>query len=256
MPVLHSYVNDDGYYVSARPPDVGNITYQVSEEAEELIKQLGYADDDDLPWGVINPLISAGLVYTEGQGAGQGDSDAPRLNPSELPEMTESEIQELLDYLRSREDVPERVLRLLKEKSSQRKNAANKMAKQIDGIFPDESTLVDITWDSKGIESKVDCIEIELTRKNIIHTVSLSERPSGFVVDEWYIRHPKKDTWDEVAEVSESLPKIMNAFSDINSETSLEIERPRNETVRYTMLSHISYKLETIAGSFEDNGDG
>lgn len=49
MPVFHSYVNDDGYYVTARPSDVGNITYQTTSEADQLLSELGYEDEDDLP---------------------------------------------------------------------------------------------------------------------------------------------------------------------------------------------------------------
>lgn len=49
VPVFHSYVNDDGYYITARPSDVGNITYQTTSEADQLLSELGYGDEDDLP---------------------------------------------------------------------------------------------------------------------------------------------------------------------------------------------------------------
>ena len=76
VPVLHSYVDDDGYYITARPSDVGNITYQVSERAETLFSDLDYRDEDDLPWGITNPLRSAGLIYTDSQGVNHNQDDA------------------------------------------------------------------------------------------------------------------------------------------------------------------------------------
>jgi hypothetical protein len=73
------YVNNDGYYITARPSDVGNITYQTSKEAEELLVEIGYEDGDDIPWGVINPLRAAGLVYTNGQGVDDLQEGCPIL---------------------------------------------------------------------------------------------------------------------------------------------------------------------------------
>jgi hypothetical protein len=114
MPVFKSYVNDKGNYIRARPSDTGNITYQTSPEADEFLQKLEYADDDDLPWGIINPLRAAGLIYTEGQGTEPDMDDAPELDPSELATISSDEAEKLLSYLQSRGDVPNEVYEQLR----------------------------------------------------------------------------------------------------------------------------------------------
>jgi hypothetical protein len=115
MPVFKSYVNDKGNYIRARPSDTGNITYQTSPEADEFLQKLEYADDDDLPWGIINPLRAAGLIYTEGQGTEPDMDDAPELDPSKLATISSDEAEKLLSYLQSRGDVPNEVYDQLRE---------------------------------------------------------------------------------------------------------------------------------------------
>jgi|APHM01.1.fsa_nt_gi hypothetical protein len=109
MPTFKSYVNDKGYYIHARPSDTGNITYQTTPETDEFLKKLEYTDNDDLPWGLINPLRAAGLIYTEGQGTGAELDDAPELDPSKLTTMSADEAEKLLSYLQSRGDVPDEI---------------------------------------------------------------------------------------------------------------------------------------------------
>jgi hypothetical protein len=115
MPVFKSYVNNKGNYIRARPSDTGNITYQTSPEADEFLQKLEYADDDDLPWGIINPLRAAGLIYTEGQGTEPDMDDAPELDPSKLATISSDEAEKLLSYLQSRGDVPNEVYDQLRE---------------------------------------------------------------------------------------------------------------------------------------------
>jgi hypothetical protein len=218
VPVFHSYVDDDGYYITARPSDVGNITYQTTEEAETLLSELDYEDADDLPWGIINPLRSAGLIYTNSQGVDNNQDDAPDLDPTKLPELTDSEIQELLDYFGSRGDISDEVYDKLKEKIESKDSLLKQIAERIHSKFPSESTYVHVTWSSD--DHKIKEIRTELRDRDITYSVRMTGHPT---VDEWEIEHPYEENWHGVAKASEHIPKLMNALHEINSELPVEV---------------------------------
>lgn len=220
VPVLHSYVDDDGYYITARPSDVGNITYQVSERAETLLSELDYRDEDDLPWGIINPLRSAGLIYTDSQGVNHNQDDAPDLDPTELPELTESEIQRLIEYFESRDDISEGVCDQLKEKIKSNDYLLEQIAQRIHSKFPNEETYVHVTWTSDEQDHEIHKLRIELKDRDIVHRMDMFGDPT---VDEWKIEHPYEDSWDGVARASETLPEVMKGLDEINSELPVEI---------------------------------
>jgi hypothetical protein len=220
VPVLHSYIDDDGYYITARPSDVGNITYQVSEEAETLLSELDYRDEDDLPWGIINPLRSAGLIYTNSQGVDHHD-DAPNLDPTKLPELTQSEIQKLLDYLESRKDISEEIYRQIEEKIESKDSLLEQIGQRIHPKFPDEETYLHVTWASDEADHKIKKLRIELRDRDVAHIIGMW---GDSTVGEWKIEHPYGDSWHGAAEASEALSKLMNALGDINSDLPVEIK--------------------------------
>ncbi len=220
VPVLHSYVDDDGYYITARPSDVGNITYQLTEGGETLLTDLEYRDEDDLPWGIINPLRSAGLIYTNTQGVDHHD-DAPDLDPSKLPELTEAEVQKLLDYLESRKDISSEIYAQLKEKIESKDSLLEQIGQRIHPKFPGEETYLHVTWASDAAEHKIKKLRVELIERDVTHTVGMY---GGSTVDEWEIEHPYGDSWHGAAEASDALPKLMNALGEINSDLPVEIK--------------------------------
>lgn len=114
MPTLKAYANDPGYYINARPPNIGNITYQLTDSATTFITDLGYGDEDDLPWGLISPLRGAGHVYTHNQGPTSGD-ETPDLDGRLLPELTDREARKLLAYLSSKSNVHTDILSKLQQ---------------------------------------------------------------------------------------------------------------------------------------------
>lgn len=69
MPNIHKYKDDPGYYIYARPPDAGNITYGIDKLAYPIFDELGYKDGDSIPWSVIQILKELGLDDTDGEGA-------------------------------------------------------------------------------------------------------------------------------------------------------------------------------------------
>jgi hypothetical protein len=229
MPVFHSYVNDDGYYITARPSDVGNITYQVRKQAELLLIELGYKDESDIPWGIINPLRSAGYIYTNNQGVDETQDNAPTLDPTRLSEATEKELQALFNYLKSREDIPKSIYKNIKKKAESKENLLDEIAKRIHPKFPNQQTRVHVSWASDAHDHKISEIIIELKGEEIEHAISMLGGPT---VDEWAVSHPYEDSWKGVARVTSSLEKIMKAFYDINSETSVKIlHLKHNESV-------------------------
>lgn len=106
MPILKEYVNDDGYYINARPSDVGNVTYQVDSRLWGFLEELGYHHESEIEWSLVKSFRLAGLIYTEGSGVDDDiDEDIPELDPSKLSQLSEPDIQELLDYIDSRDDL-------------------------------------------------------------------------------------------------------------------------------------------------------
>jgi hypothetical protein len=140
MPVFKSYENNKGNYIYARPSDTGNVTYQVTPKAEDFIQKLGYTDDDNLPWGIINPLRAAGFIYTE-EGTEPCLDDAPELDPSELVTISADEAEKLLSYLQSRGDVPDEIHEQLRETIEESQTTNNDMLESDNIDSVDEEQL-------------------------------------------------------------------------------------------------------------------
>jgi len=73
MPKLHSYSEKDGFYILARPPDAGNITYQVSSKAKVVLQRFGYDEGNEISWDLINALRVPNLIYTGKNGTSEQD---------------------------------------------------------------------------------------------------------------------------------------------------------------------------------------
>ena len=102
MPKLKAYTGKDGYYISARPSNIGNITYQVNPNIWEFLEELGYGDESEIEWGLLKPLRVAGLIYTNNSGVSDDDEGVPGLDPTKLTAMSTEEVEEILNYLKKR----------------------------------------------------------------------------------------------------------------------------------------------------------
>ncbi|QSG02888.1 hypothetical protein [Natranaeroarchaeum sulfidigenes] len=67
MPVLHSYENKPGFYVRSQV-DGNPITFQVSPAGAEVLEDLGYCNQSDIPWNVLRPLYNKDDLYTKNTG--------------------------------------------------------------------------------------------------------------------------------------------------------------------------------------------
>lgn len=114
-PTLNKYTDNSGYYIQARPPEVGHVTYQVTPQTEEFITELGYSDSEELPWGLINPLKESGEIYTHGTGV-EDQKSAPELSPGSLPELSEDEADALIGYLEGATEVNSDIVDQVRQK--------------------------------------------------------------------------------------------------------------------------------------------
>lgn len=95
------------YYITAKPPDVGYITYQIDPRAVELLTEtFSYSDGDQLSWSLVHPLRQIRDLYTLEEGrprnANPDDESAQRVT---VPSLETDEIGELTNYLSQHPDV-------------------------------------------------------------------------------------------------------------------------------------------------------
>lgn len=233
MPTFKSYVSDPGYYINARPSDVGNITYQVDSEAADFILKLGYEDEDELPWGVVKPLRVAGLIYTNQQGVTEADEDIPGLDPSKLPSMSKREREELLEYLDGRGDIDHDVVEGLRSQIGEDKDDAEMLADAIEECL-EKSVEVEISGSKGGnggsgnttINVEVEPISSLFSdKKSISHRIQAAGS-SG--VDEWEVTHGFSDGWEGAAKATETKIPIMEALDQVSDKLSFKF-RPYKE---------------------------
>jgi|APHM01.1.fsa_nt_gi hypothetical protein len=228
MPYFRSYKNDKGNYISARPSDTGNITYQVTPEAEDFIKKLGYTAGDKLPWGIINPLRAAELIYTHGQGTGTDTGDAPELDPSELATMSADEAEKLMSYLQSRGDVPDEIYDQLRETIEE--NQKDKVEKLADAL--DSKTCSSISvWQTKGTKVDGD-VRINIWNKDsdywsgCLHTITLVIDESAndecdYYIIKWGTSIPHQDNPDigTMTAVNDSQLDMMRVLRSLDAQS-------------------------------------
>lgn len=103
--LLHPRQTD--YYITAKPPEVGFITYQVDPRAVDfLIDTCGFGDGDDLSWSLIHPLRQIRDLYTleEGRPRDADPDDTPTTSVT-TPSLDSDEVDALVDYLMDHPDV-------------------------------------------------------------------------------------------------------------------------------------------------------
>lgn len=96
MPTLREYKNDTGHYISAWVSEAGNVTYQVDPEASHILEEVGYGDNDKLPWAVIRALRAVGIVGIGGGKEGEADRMPDEFDPDKELENLSSDVAEQL----------------------------------------------------------------------------------------------------------------------------------------------------------------
>jgi hypothetical protein len=235
VPTFKSYVNKDGYYINARPSNVGNITYQIDPEAAAFVRKLGYDSDDELPWGIVKPLRVAGLIYTNEQGVAADDEGVPGLDPDKLPTLSDTEREKLAAYLDERGDVSaavrDRFRSLLDTGTSDADTLAASLSQKFD-------TDVEVEIDRRGgTDGDYGATNLDIryevanglfgTKHEVTHHISAVSSPS---VDEWYVSHPYGDDWGGLAEVTEEKITIMETLDEVSDQLSFEFYPYKGES--------------------------
>jgi len=194
MPTLKSYVSKDGYYINARPSDVGNVTYQVDPSIWEFFEDMGYSHESEIPWGLIKPFRLAGLIYTERGGVDDIDKDIPELDPSKLSTLSVEAIETLLEYFETRGDLSASVkdkirAYILTHRGSTSSDLADEIRSVVNSTLRQVNGLSMWTVDEVAIDSKKDHVskttEIKIrikqglfsiaTLPEFVHTISITE---------------------------------------------------------------------------------
>ena len=95
------------FFIKAKPPDVGFITYQVDARAAEfLTEELEYRDRDQVPWSIVSPLRHIRDLYTLDEGKPlDSDEESDESRPIQLPSIESTEVDALVEYLDDHPDV-------------------------------------------------------------------------------------------------------------------------------------------------------
>lgn len=101
MPYLYEYKNNPGYYIRARPPEVGNINYKIEEKGYPLIEDLGLPEEEEISWDTIKVLKALKLIYTDESGTlGPGEGFEPDPEEVEKLSLSTEEAEKLLNTIR------------------------------------------------------------------------------------------------------------------------------------------------------------
>lgn len=90
MPVVHKYVDKDGFYILAVPYGLSSpVTYQVRDGAANMFTEMKLSDGDRISWSFIRPLLAVNQIYTQQSGVTDSEELANAL--SNLDEREKSE---------------------------------------------------------------------------------------------------------------------------------------------------------------------
>lgn len=244
MPTVHEYKDGSGYYIYARPSDAGNITYQVTEGAEEFLRNLGCEDEDDLPWGIVKPLRMAEQIYTQSTGVDpliEDSEDIPALHPEKLRKARADERAAVIEFLESRSDISPSTLKKIKAYLGVRSNNFFKQCESImkSSLEEENFELLQISVEAGNIgwimsvTTKInrteDKVETRLSglagTSGVKHTIRIVE--GG--IDEWVVEHPTELTWDKRGDIALSRAAILNALIEVASSTDFRLGDPTEE---------------------------
>lgn len=250
VPTFNKKSGKNEYFVLARPPDAGNITYQVAPGAKELLKNLDYRDGDDLPWGIVKPLRIAGLLHTKGEGPTPDidEQDLPQLDPSELEYAGADEKETVLDFLESQNLLSGAKLEEIREyfgvsldRDLQKRDVDAMMGdfqgyeELIKSEFQNSDlTLTNIHFKVKDLgfalhistsekEASTPVVELrQITSElgsGVDHTLRVVEdRPWNSVsqdevgIDEWVVKEEGELTWQNYSEVYRSIGQVLQVL--------------------------------------------
>jgi len=246
VPTLKTYVNEDGYYINARPPEVGNITYQVDASLWEFFEDLGYEDGSEVEWSLVKSFRIAGLVYTNASGVSAPDEDVVGLDPSKLSELSPDAVDRLLDYIDGRNDIESakkaEIERYIRERTGSGSiPLSSKISEAVTSALSPDATRA--SWRvgevvvSESNDRTLDItIRIEpprfdlatFDRQTVRHRIS-NVRPTDSSAEgeptSWEIE-VESPSWEEVAEILRQQAALIGELRETLSEDGYDLGRP------------------------------
>lgn len=160
MPVLHSYVDKRGFYIRSRVE--GNpITFQITPTGEQLLRDLGFQDESEIPWGVFSRLYEEGDVYTRNSGI--DDSLIKERQDNGVSGLSKQQQERFRDYLdqgkvrpsireltKSVKEILDLSMSALAERKLGSLKASPKLEKSLDYFKSLPYTAQDLTTDNNG----------------------------------------------------------------------------------------------------------
>jgi hypothetical protein len=123
VPTVAEYSSGEGYYIRAKPPQIGFVTYQVTPAGNRILEKLDCQDGDELGWNVVNTLRELSFVYTQNSGIddqeglpedSSGDYSISGLSEAqrktliteliELPQVDSTQVRRAAELIHPRED--------------------------------------------------------------------------------------------------------------------------------------------------------
>lgn len=102
-----THSNQTWYFILAQPPEVGNITYQITPQAAEfLVETLEYSDGQPIPWSLVSPLRRIQDLFTKEEGGPtNADPKSGVVRSFQTTTIDTATKNALLNYLESHPDV-------------------------------------------------------------------------------------------------------------------------------------------------------
>ncbi|WP_253739013.1 hypothetical protein [Halohasta salina] len=250
MPTLKAYVGKEGYYINARPSDVGNVTYQVDPSIWEFLEEMDYGHESEIEWGLIKPFRLAGLIYTENGGVDDIGDDIPELDPTKLSTLSAEAIEKLLEYIDSRGDLSPSIKKKIKsyvrehgthESTGLADEIHDTASKVLDGIGDRfNRNSIDVSVDSKTVQQwRITDIEMRIEKTvsfpsptvlpEIIHTISIIEPTDGRNTENYTTWETEIDgdySWDVGIEALEQKAALAEELKELLTEQGLKLGGP------------------------------
>ncbi len=111
MPTLNKYTDKSGYYIRARTPETGNITYKIYSKGNSVLRDAQLKAGDEISWDVIKTLKALELIYTDGSGTLGPDDFVPSTSGS--GDLSPKQAELLLESIQANFQLTEKQLRII-----------------------------------------------------------------------------------------------------------------------------------------------
>lgn len=242
MPTFNQRDSDGGYYIVARPPEAGIITYQVGSDADPIVEDYGLRSGEEISWEVIQALKAIRCISTNESGIIEpGDDFEP--DPELLKEASLSgqEAESLLDSIQKHHDLSQEELDVIysvlgiEPPGIDTGRVQNSLSQEVSSLiesekFPIESTLKYDSLDEISVaplvqrsedQDRSDDLKISVNLIStsdidnsedlnlLCHSINVSHEQG---IDEWLIGFSDTRSWDVRSEITQQVSHLLPIF--------------------------------------------